>query len=426
MLDLIDARNEQGPARVERPATRPVSDVVTQVSEIVTDVRLRGDAALQEYTAKFDGAGPALDPLQVEPRVISAARDLVPRELIAALEAMVTTCRETAGRSVPESWLDRQGAATVGEMVRPLRRAGIYIDGPRANPATVVAGAVTAQVAGVAGVAVCTPPDASGEISEDVLAACAVTGINEVYAIGGAQAIAALAYGTETVRPVERVVGAGGRYVTAAQRLVRGWVGIGPESTSSELVIVADETSSPRLVAADLIVNASGGPGGTHVVLTAIEDLLEEVVTALDAQVASLPESEDVENALIEGGRGVLVRDLGHALDTVNAFAPQHLMLAIARPQDALDKVRKAGSVTLGDAASISALAYLSGHDFLVPGGGTARWDSSLTPRDFVTTIPVSGTDGSALRGAAGEMLPLMRAAGSTADHLALSVRLDR
>jgi histidinol dehydrogenase len=225
---------------------------------------------------------------------------------------------------------------------------------------------------------------------------------------------------------VESVFGAGGRYVTTAQRLVRGWVGTGPECWPSELLIIADETSTPRVVAADLIANAARGPGGTHAVLTTNEGPLEEVVAALDAQVPSLSGGEDVENALIEGGRAILVRNLDHALETVNAFVPQHLVLAIARPQDALERVRKAGSVVLGDAAPVSVLPYLTGGAGGVPTGGTSRWDSALSPRDFVTTIPVSGTDETAVQGSAAALVALSRAEGSTADQGALSLRLGR
>ncbi|MEA2485748.1 MAG: histidinol dehydrogenase, partial [Actinomycetota bacterium] len=313
-----------------------------------------------------------------------------------------------------------------GELVRPLRRAGIYVDGPGGNPAAVITGVVAAQVAGVLGIAVSAPPGAAGEVAEATLAACAITGVDEVYRIGGAHAIAAMAYGTETVRPVESVFGVGGRYVTTAQRLVRGWVGTGPACRPSELVIIADETSAPRVIAADLIANAARGPGGTHAVLTTNEGPLEEVVAALDAQVPSLSGGEDIENALIEGGRAILVRDLDHALETVNAFAPQHLVLAIARPQDALERVRKAGSVVLGDAAPVSVLPYLTGGAGGVPTGGTARWDSALSPRDFVTTIPVSGTDETAVQSSAAALVALSRAEGSTADQGALSLRFGR
>jgi histidinol dehydrogenase len=191
-------------------------------------------------------------------------------------------------------------------------------------------------------------------------------------------------------------------------------------------VIVADETGAARPIAADLIANAARGPGGTHAVLSPAEGLLEEVVAALDAQVASLPDADHVENALIEGGRAVLVRDIDHALETVNAFAPQQLVLAIARPKDALNKVRKAGAVVLGDAAPVSALPYLSGGGGAVPTSGTARWDSAVSPRDFVTTIPVSGIDETAVQDAAAAIVALAQAEGSAADQIALSVRLSR
>jgi histidinol dehydrogenase len=425
VLDLLDARLEPGPARLERPAAHRGSDVESEVKDIVNDVRLRGDAAVVEYTSRFDGVRLEPDGLRVGPADIGASRDLVPPDLITALEAMATTCRRTGERDLSQSWLDRDNPVVVGELVRPLRRTAIYVAGPRGNPSLVLSGAVAARVAGVEGIAVCSPPGASGEIAESTLAACSVAGVDEVYRMGGAQAVAAFAYGTETVRPVESVVGAGGRFVTCAQRLVRGWVGTGPQSGPSELVVIADETSSPLLIAADLTANAARGPAGTHVVLSAAEGLLQDVLAALDAQVASLHGGDDIENALIEGGRAVLVRDLDHALETVNAFAPQQLVLAIASPQEALDRLRNAGSVMLGDSTPLSALAYLTGRGGVLPTGGSARWDSRLSPRNFVTTIPVSGTDRAALHDAAPGVMALTEAEGSAADYLALSLRLD-
>jgi histidinol dehydrogenase len=426
MLDLLDSRLEPGPARLERPAARRSSDVESEVRDIVNDVRLRGDAAALEYTTRFDGVRLEPDSLRVDPADIAASRDLIPPDLIDALEATATTFQLTGERDVSDSWLDRDNRVVVGELVRPLRRTAIYVAGPRGNPSAVLSGAIAAQVAGVQDVVVCSPPGASGEIAASTLAACSVAGVDEVYRIGGAQGVAALAYGTETVRPVDSVVGAGGRYVTCAQRLVRGWVGTGPESGPSELVVVADETSSPLFVAADLIANAARGPAGTHVVISAAEGLLQDVLAALDAQVASLQGDEDIENALIEGGRAVLVRDLDHALESVNAFAPQQLVLAIGNPEEVLDKVRNAGSVGLGDSAPVSALTYLTGRGGVLPTGGSARWDSGLSPRDFLTTIAVSGTDRATLHEAAPRVRALTEAGGSVADRLALSLRLDR
>jgi histidinol dehydrogenase len=242
-------------------------------------------------------------------------------------------------------------------------------------------------------VVVCSAPDGSGDISESVLAACAVAGVTEVYPLGGAQAIAALAYGTETVRPVEKVVGSGGRFVRCAQRLVRGWVGTGPEAGPSELVVIADRDASPGPIAADLIVNAARGPRGTHAVISDAPDLLTEVIAALDVAVDAHDPSGDIENALIEGGRAIVVRDLDQAVAIANAFAPQFLMLSIADPEAVLSKVRNAGVVLVGGDTLARGSLFYSGTGGVAPSNGTARWDSSLTPRDFIKTIEIAGAD---------------------------------
>jgi histidinol dehydrogenase len=421
MLDLVDARDHGGPFPLQRPVGRRADDATTEAGDIVADVRLRGDAAVLEYTARFDHARLPPAGIRVDPSDIAAARSIVTPVLVEALTAMAAACRRTGERSLPATWFDRSAGSVFGELVRPLRRAGVYVPASRnGNPSAVITAVVPAQVAGVDAIAVASPPSASGEIAASTLAACAVVGVSEVYRIGGAQAIAALAYGTESVRPVEKVVGRGGRFVSSAQRCVRGWVGTGPESGTSELLIVADETASPRTIALDLMANAAMGRGGTHAVVSAAASLLDDVVAELNEEVASIEGSEDVENALIEGGRGILVRDLDHAVETANAFAPQYLMLHMAGAEAILGKIRNAGAVLLGGASPVAVLPFVAGTGGVLPTGGSARWDSGLAPVDFVKTIPVSGPSPSRLREAAPAAEAVGDAQGSPADRLAV------
>ena len=426
MLDLVDARDRGGPFPLQRLVGHRADDAASEARDIVADVRLRGDAAVLEYTARFDRVRLSPEGIRVDPADIAATRSMVAPGLLEALTAMAATCRQASERSLRETWFDRSAGGLVGELLRPLRRAGVYVPaGRNGNPAAVITAVVPAQVAGVDAIAVASPPSASGEISAPTLAACAVVGVGEVYRIGGAQAIAALAYGTESVRPVEKVVGRGGRFVTSAQKCVRGWVGTGPESGASELLVIADESSSPRVIALDLMANAAMGPGGTHAVVTAAEGLLDGVVAALNEEVTSIEGSEDVENALIEGGRGILVRDLDHAVETANAFAPQYLMLHIASAEATLAKIRNAGAVLLGSATPVAQLPFVAGTSGVLPTGGSARWESALTPADFVKTIPVCGASVSRLREVAPAAGAVADAQGSTADRLALYGRLS-
>ena len=226
MLEVIDGRDQLTPIHIPRP--HPVGDGSPEaaVRAIVDEVRLRGDEALLHYTESFDKVRLSVDDIRIDEGTIRKARSLVRPELIDALEVMVERLRATCERQMPEPWLDRREDELVGELIRPLRRAGIYVPGGRAAyPSSVVMAAVPAQVAGVVGVALCSPPGRGGEVSDAVLAACDVVGITEVYRVGGAQAIAALAFGTASVRPVEKIVGPGNIYVTLAKRAVQGWVG---------------------------------------------------------------------------------------------------------------------------------------------------------------------------------------------------------
>jgi histidinol dehydrogenase len=427
MLGLIDGRGQRTPVHIPRPrAPRGGPDFAEQARAIVEDVRLRGDAALLEHTERLDGVRLSAAELRVDPAEISAARALVAPELIDALEVMAARLRRTCERQVRRSWAERDGDELIGELVRPLRRAGVYVPGGRAAyPSSVVMALIPAQVAGVEGIAVASPPRAGGDVAEVVLAACAVAGVGELYRIGGAQAIAALAYGTESVRPVDKVLGPGNVYVTMAKRAVQGWVGIDSEAGPTEIVIVADETARPEIVAADLVAQAEHGPHGSQVLITWVPELAEAVMTSLEPLVASHERAEDVENALIEGGRAVLVRDPRHALDTSNAFAPEHLELLCAGANEVLDQVHNAGAVFVGPSSPVSAGDYVAGTNHVLPSGGSARWSSGLSVEDFVTRSYLCELEPSALARLAPHVEALAAAEGLEGHARAVAARLE-
>ena len=399
MLELIDGRDQMTPVHIPRPRPAPSSgDPAQAVAEIIDDVRLRGDAALIDLAQKYDHASMGTGSLRVEPDTIERARTLVRPEVIDAFEVMTERLRATCERQLPKSWSHDLPDERIGEIVRPLRRVGVYAPGGRAAyPSSVLMGVVPAQVAGVEGVVVASPPGLDGEIAESVLAACAVAGVSEVYQMGGAQAIAALAYGTETVRPVEKIVGPGNVYVMLAKRAVRGWVGTDSEAGPTELVIVADGTADARVLAADLVAQAEHGPHGTHVLISWVPELVDDVTRALDLELAAHSRYDDVENALIEGGRAVLVRDLDHALDTANAFAPEHLQLVFDGARDVLDRIRNAGAVFVGSFSPVPAGDYVAGTNHILPTGGAARWSSGLSAADFVKRTYVCDLDETSL-----------------------------
>jgi histidinol dehydrogenase len=273
-------------------------------------------------------------------------------------------------------------------------------------------GVVPAQVAGVEGIAVATPPNPNGDVADAVLAACAVAGVTEVYRMGGAQAIAALASGTETVRPVQKIVGPGNIYVTIAKRLVQSLVGIDAEAGPTEIAIIADGSVDAGIVAADIIAQAEHGPHGAHVLITWDPDFAETVMVLIEQQLTMHPRADDVENALIEGGTAVLVRDLAQAIESANAFAPEHLELLFEGAEEALDGIRNAGAVFVGVWAPVPVGDYVVGTNHVLPSGGTARWASGLTSNDFVKSIYVSGLDRSALERLAPHIDALAEAEG--------------
>lgn len=387
---------------------------------------MRGDAAVLEHTKRLDGAVLTPEDLRVEETVLGKARELVRPELIDALEVMAERLRRTCERQLPKEWTEKGAGETIGELIRPLRRVGVYVPGGRAAyPSSVIMAAIPAEVAGVRGIAVCSPPQPNGEIAEPVLAACAVAGVGEVYRIGGAQAIAALAYGTDSVRPVEKIVGPGNVYVTLAKRYVQGWVGTDSDAGPTEIAIVADETADPAVLAADLVAQAEHGPLGSHVLITWVPELAERVMRALEPAVARHERPDDVENALTEGGRAVLVRDLEHALETANAFAPEHLQLSISGAEATLDQVRNAGSVFVGADSPVAMGDYVGGTNHILPSGGSARWASGLGAGDFVKRIYVSAFDKTALQRFAAHVDALAEAEGLHGHARTLTVRLE-
>ena len=429
MLELTDGRTQQTPIHISRPrAISSGPDPEALAREIVADVRMRGDDALVDYTRKFDAQGFQAGDLRVPEETIARSRKLVPPELIDALEVMRERLRKTCEQQKPTDWFDREIAdELVGEIIRPLRRVGIYVPGGRAAyPSTVMMAVVPAQVAGVDSIAVVSPPGPNGEVAEAVLAACEVAGITEVYRVGGAQAVAALAYGTSTVRPVDKIVGPGNIFVTMAKRVVAGWVAVDSEAGPTEIAIVADETADASVIAADLIAQAEHGPLGLHVLITWVPELVERVQSLLEIELARHERPDDVENALIEGGHAVLVRDQAHALETANVLAPEHLQLVFDGAAEALDQVTDAGAVFVGPWSPVPVGDYVAGTNHVLPSGGTARFSSGLGVHDFVKRIYVSSLERSALERLAPHIEALATAEGLHGHARAVDRRLER
>ncbi|HEX9467404.1 MAG TPA: histidinol dehydrogenase [Acidimicrobiia bacterium] len=364
---------------------RPENDDVPidTVRGIIGAVRARGDSAVREFTERFDGC--RIHELRVPTSEVRAALEAADPELVAALKLAADRIRayhEQQLTPAPASF-ERDGI-TVRELTLPVARAGLYVPGGRAAyPSTVLMTAIPAHLAGVSELALCVPPDDEGRIAAATLVAAALVDVDEVYRIGGAQAIAALAYGTETVRPVDVVVGPGNVYVALAKREVAGTVGLDSFAGPSEIVIVADGSIPAAFAAADLLAQAEHGPGGVAVLVAWNDDVIADTIAALDGQLATVPRRAEIECALRDGGRAVLVDDAVAAIDVVNEIAPEHLELLTADPDALLPLVRHAGAVFCGPWAPAALGDYVAGANHVLPTARTARFASALRVDTF-------------------------------------------
>lgn len=362
------------------------------VRRILRDVRARGDAALREWSAKLDGF-PAKAPIRVPAEALSAALEALDPDVRSALELAADRIREFHRRQPLTSWFTNDLGGTLGQFIRPHARVGLYVPGGTAPlPSSVLMSAIPAQVAGVKDIVVVTPPMRSSSpnaslISPVILAACALVGVTEVYALGGAQAIAALAYGTETVKPVDKIFGPGNLFVTLAKRQVFGAVGIDGLAGPTETVVIADDSANPVWVAADLLAQAEHDVLASAILLTPSRDLAEKVQIEVARQMESLPRADILAQSLPGQSGIVLTRDLDEAAELNNLYAPEHLCLAVRDPWALSEKITNAGGIFMGEHSFEVLGDYVAGPSHVMPTGGSARFASPLNVWDFVHII---------------------------------------
>lgn len=355
------------------------------VTEIVKKVRAEGDAALLGFTAKFDGAELSAAELRVKPVEFERARQEAGPEFVEAIVFAKERIRAYHGRRETESRTTLDKDTGLGQLVLPIERAGIYVPGGRAAyPSSVLMNAVPAQVAGVSEIAMCVPPDREGKVNPFTLTAAAEAGLDEVYKAGGAQAIAAMAYGTETIKKVDKITGPGNIYVTLAKKMVLGTVGIDMLAGPSEVVIVADSTARADFIAADMLAQAEHDPQAMAVLISTSEKLAGEVIQALAEQLEALRQPGSARSSLENNGRIFIVSSVGDAVELVNHIAPEHLELMVEDPRSLLGQVKNAGAVFLGAYSPEVAGDYLAGPNHILPTCGTARFCSPLSVDDFM------------------------------------------
>ena len=435
MISRIDLR-ERAPGDLSRTALagqlpRAATDVeaaVAQIRPVCDDVRRRGAQAVREYTARFDGVDLATTP--VPPEALEAALAGLDPEVRRALEEAVRRTRRVHGAQLPAETVTQpaRGLTVTGRFI-PVGRAGVYVPGGLvAYPSSVVMNIVPAQAAGVGSIAVASPPqaDAGGLPHRSVLAACALLGVREVHAAGGAQALAMFAYGTADCAPVDVITGPGNVYVAAAKRVLRGVVGTDGENGPTEVAIIADGTADPVHVAADLIAQAEHDELAACLLITPNADLAGRVQAELGRQVRQTRHRERVEQALRGQSACVLVDDLDAALAVSDAWAPEHLEIQVRDAAKLAARVTNAGAVFAGPYAPVSLGDYLAGSNHVLPTGGTARHTSGLSVFPFLRLVNVIECDREALADTA----PLIDALGGAEDlaaHVAaVRVRVPR
>lgn len=429
MLTPLDLRGLSGDLATIRAAL-PRPEVagegpVAAVREILAAVRARGDAALRELTARFDGCD--RPSARVEPAELDDALATIPPALRAALEAAAANIASFHETQVVAPHRFVRGGLVVEASHVPVDRAGLYVPGGRAvYPSTVLMTAIPARVAGVPEVVLCVPPGRDGSVPAATLAAARIAGVDEVYAVGGAQAIAAMAYGTETIRPVDVVAGPGNVFVAIAKREVAGVVGV-PSAFAgpSEIVVVADDTTPPAMAAVDVIVQAEHGPNGIAWLITWSERAAERIAAEVSAQVAVAPRRADIESTLAAGGYVALVDGPEQAVAVANAIAPEHLQLLNADPRALVPLVRHAGAVFCGPWAPASVGDYVAGPSHVLPTDGTARFGSALTVRDFQKDLHVITLDEAALRELGPHVVAIAEAEGLDAHADSIRRRLS-
>jgi histidinol dehydrogenase len=399
------------------------------VSKILKDVRMNGDSALQAWTQRLDTFD--LKPAPISKALIQSALDSISRPQRNALEKASSRI-ETFHRKQPlTSWFTNELGGTLGQLIRPLRRVGLYVPGGTAPlPSTVLMSAIPARVAGVKEIIVVTPPNrsfvnADVPINPIILAACAVAGVDEVYSFGGAQAIGALAYGTESIRAVDKIVGPGNLFVTLAKRQVYGVVGIDGLAGPTETLVIADEFANPAWVAADLLAQAEHDWLASAILITPSQSLIDKVQLEIAKQIEDLKRAEVIAGSLENRGGAVLTRDLDEAVRLANEYAPEHLALSVRDPWRWVEKVNNAGGVFMGEHSFEVLGDYLAGPSHVMPTGGSARFASPLNVWDFVKIVSLIALDENTAQAIGPTAAALAEAEGLGAHANAALLRMD-
>lgn len=401
------------------------ANVEETVAEIIENVKKNGDKALFEYCEKFDGV--TLSSLVVTEEEIDKAFETVKPEFIAVLEEAAENIRKFHSAQVRNSFIinDKNGVV-MGQKIIPLDRVGLYVPGgTAAYPSTVLMDNIPAKIAGCPELFMVTPPSKDGSVRPEILAAAKIAGVDKIYKIGGAQAVAALAYGTETVKKVDKIVGPGNAFVAEAKKQVFGRVAIDMIAGPSEILIVADGSCNPKFVAADMLSQAEHDKNATAVLVTDDGDFAKKVSEQLELQIPALPRAEIARASVDNNGKIIVAENLLSAIDIANEIAPEHLELCVDNPFDYLDRIRHAGSIFMGKNCPEALGDYFAGPNHTLPTSGTAKFSSPLSVDDFVKKSQYTYFTADALEKVAGKVALFAEKEGLSAHARSATVRFE-
>lgn len=404
------------------------SEYASKVEEVLSNIKSKGNEALFEYTSRFDGAELNAETIKVNEDEINEAYDLVESELLDSIRLALGNISKFHQKQLTKSWMepDESGSVT-GQIYRPLERVGVYVPGGTAPLfSSVLMNAVPAKVAGVPEIVMVTPPGKDGKINPYTLVAAAEAGVNEIYKAGGAQAVAALAYGTESIKKVDKITGPGNIYVTLAKKMVYGEVDIDMLAGPSEILVVADGEARPDHLAADLLSQAEHDTLASAIMVTPDQELAKKVQVELEKQLQALPRNEIAAESIEKYSAIIVTENMDDAMDVANGFAPEHLELMVSNPFDLLGKVKNAGAVFLGGNTPEPIGDYWAGPNHILPTGGTARFYSPVTVDTFMKKTSVIYFSDQRLQNEGHHIVRLAEKEGLEAHANAVRIRLKK
>ena len=397
------------------------------VAAILADVKEKGDEAVFDYTKRFDGADINAANIVVTKKEIDEAYSLVNEQLVEVIRKALVNIREYHAKQKQYSWFDSTPNGTIlGQKVTPLNRVGVYVPGGKAAyPSSVLMNIIPAKVAGVSQIIMTTPPGKDGRVNPGTLVAANEAGVDVIYKVEGAQAIAAMAYGTDSIRKVDKIVGPGNIYVALAKKAVYGHVSIDSIAGPSEILVIADETANPRYVAADLLSQAEHDEMASAILITTSEELADKVSKEIDSFVAELSRSEIISKSLENYGYILIARDIDEAVETANEIASEHLEIVTKDPFTVMTKIRNAGAIFLGEYSSEPLGDYFAGPNHVLPTNGTAKFFSPLGVDDFIKKSSIISYSREALEPIHEDIIKFANAERLTAHANSIKVRFE-